>query len=601
MRWLLLLASYVFLAIGLPAVAATRLIESHTLNILEPGNFSATVFSARFTPDNQSVALRFVGETLITGYITAEFVLVVYGYEIEPQTINPCTVSEMKGFCPMNAGPLDITISNIPVPLDVLDNIPSVGFSVPDLDATIRLQVKDRDTGDQVTAIEAVVSNGQTVYQTGVGWAVAVIAGLGLVISVAVPIINGYSDAIIQLSTYTLALFGFIQSQAIIGMLAVPLPPIVRSWTQNFQWSMGVVHADFLQTICTWYLRSTGGTPDELLSMLSTRMVSVLKRRDNTLVKRADTSTSTLVVRGLERVAFRAQIEETNLFMTSILLFAFVTLVIALFLTIWKAVEFWPRLRQIAGVRSSIRKGILYRVFFLAFAPICIFSLWEFTQHDSPAEVVVAVVSLISIVGALGWALARVILTQKRAVANLFTDTGFLHKYGFLYIQFNTRSSYFAAIHLGTLFIKALFISFAQSAPTVQAIAFLIIEPSILIATSILRPWPDKKTNGINLTIASISFLNSIFIIFFSNIFDQPKIVSSVMGVVLFVVNALLMLILVLLVLFYSVWALVRARDLAVRYRPTSEYFGFGAPMQSSTRLTEAKEIDELGVTARGG
>src|SRR5947208_3673655 len=35
------------------------------------------------------------------------------------------------------------------------------------------------------------------------------------------------------------------------GMSAVDMPPIVRAWTQNFQWSMGIVYVDAFQRFAT--------------------------------------------------------------------------------------------------------------------------------------------------------------------------------------------------------------------------------------------------------------------------------------------------------------------------------------------------------------
>ncbi|KAL2861182.1 transient receptor potential ion channel family protein [Aspergillus lucknowensis] len=595
-RWLPALSCV--LLWSLPATAS-RLIESSTLNILQPGNFSATHLTAVFNADDRNIDIRFIGETLITGYVTADVVLVIYGYETNNKTVNPCRIEGMNGFCPMNSGPLDLTVTNLRVPEDVIGDIPGVGFTVPDLDATIRIFVKSRETGEQISAVEAVLSNGKTVYQTGVGWATAVIAGLGLAVSVVVPVVRGYSDKVILLSGYTLSLFSFIQSQAMIGILAVPMPPIVRSWTQNLQWSMGIVHAGFLQTICTWYLRSTGGTPDDLFEILPTRMAKVLKRDQSagSLVrhaKRFDTSSSEIVLRGLARVAFRAGIEETNLFLTSILIFAFVVLVVVILLAAWRVALV---LRRRSGTGQSdwhtLAKGILYRIFLFGFAPVCIFCLWEFTQHDSPAELVVAAVSFLSVAGALVWAAIRILLSRRHAATmqrhpgyTLFSDTSLLHKYGSLYVQYNAKSSYFAAVTLGYVFIKSLFIAFAQPSPTTQAVAFVVIDATMLVAVSILRPWTDRKTNAFNITLAAVNFLFSIFVLFFSGVFDQPYIVSAVMGVILFVLGAAVTFALLLLVLVYAFW---------------TEHLGVGAtPMQSATGLIGSKVLDELAATARG-
>ncbi|KAL2830851.1 hypothetical protein BDW59DRAFT_140887 [Aspergillus cavernicola] len=595
-----------FLTALLSPVTATRLIESSTLDVLETGNFSVAHFTARFTPNNRTLALDLLGETAITGYVTAEVVIVIYGYETNSQTVDPCNIDGLDGFCPMQSGALDLD-TEFQVPADVLGNIPGIGYSVPDLDASIRIAVNQRETGIPITTIEAILANNKTVYQAGAGWTIAVIAGLGLAASVYVSI-RGSPIASAQLTAYTLALFSFVQSQAMIGMLAVPMPPMVRSWTQNLQWSMGVVHAGFLETICTWYLRSTGGTPATLLSDLSDTMVHVMKKRDqsigNMFVKRAESETepsATIPVRGLSRVAFRAHIDQTNLFLTSMIIFGFIAFVVMVLLATWKAVLIIlaKKGRTSPTQWNLIAKGIFYRLFLLAFAPVCILCLWEFTQHDSPAEIIIAVLTFLSISGTIVWATVRLLLLTRQAVPGymLFSDQTALHKYGFLYLPYKPTSSFFIAITLAHLLVKSLFISFAQSSPKTQTIAFFIIESAMLLTVSILRPYHDKKTNAYNITIAAINFLNSIFVLFFSGIFNQPKLVSGVMGVILFVVGAALTLILLVLVLVYAIWTVFFGKqDGLYMYRPSLQD---GSPMQSSTGLT-SKELEDLAATARG-
>lgn len=131
------------------------------------------------------------------------------------------------------------------------------------------------------------------------------------------------------------------------GMTAVQLPPIVDSWTQNFQWSMGIIRVGFLQDMATWYQRSTGGTPSRVLSTLATTSIDVQKRsldvarklfrrafehiaarsnNDNAIAE----TTNKVVLRGMERVGFRAGIEPTNIFFTGYCFFViFVILVVA--------------------------------------------------------------------------------------------------------------------------------------------------------------------------------------------------------------------------------------------------------------------------------
>src|SRR5205085_7595243 len=80
-----------------------------------------------------------------------------------------------------------------------------------------------------------------------------------------------------------LSLFGYFQAQAMIAMTSVRLPPIVMAWTQNFDWTMGIIHVRFMQSIATWYQQSTGGTPSNLLSQLTTTSVEIQKRSLDTV------------------------------------------------------------------------------------------------------------------------------------------------------------------------------------------------------------------------------------------------------------------------------------------------------------------------------
>ena len=195
--------------------------------------------------------------------------------------------------------------------------------------------------------MQAELSNGKTVDQKAVSWTIAVIAGLALLTS-AITSGLGHSNTAAHVAANTLALFGYFQAQALVGMTAVPLPPIVASWTQNFQWSMGIIRVDFLQDIATWYQRATGGTPSQVLSELSSESVEVQKRSLESMTRlvargthqlhqilpraaaaATDASTKSVIIRGIERVGFRAKIELTNIFLTGyIFLLIFVVFVV---------------------------------------------------------------------------------------------------------------------------------------------------------------------------------------------------------------------------------------------------------------------------------
>lgn len=320
----------------------------------------------------------------ISGYVTAEIDVIAYGYTAVKQKLDPCT-SHLEGLCPMNTGQINIE-SNIDIPPNVEKFIPSITYGVPDLDGLVKVYIKNNVTGVSEACVEAQLSNGKTVDQKGVGWTTAVIAGLALLAS-AVTSGLGHSNTAAHVAANALSLFGFFQAQAIIGMTAVPLPPIVASWTQNFQWSLGIIRVGFLESICTWYQRATGGTPSTLLSTLNTESVEVQKRSLNlgktimraahALSKRADNPSATataakvVIVSGIKRVGFRARIETTNIFLTGLIFFMIFVFLTAVCVMLFKgfceiAVKAgWFKGDKFEDFRTGwkvVLKGILFRL-----------------------------------------------------------------------------------------------------------------------------------------------------------------------------------------------------------------------------------------------
>ena len=165
----------------------------------------------------------------------------------------------------------------------------------------------------------------------------------------------------------------------------------------------------------------------------------------------------------------------------------------------------------------------------IGYPQMCILCLWELTQRDSAAEVVLALLFFISMTVALLWAALKVYRIARRSVSMhknpayiLYSDPSALNKWGFLYVQFRATAYYFILPLLLYILIKSLFIAFAQPNGTIQAIALVIIEAVFLIAVSILRPWMDKKTNAFNIAIAAMNFINVIFLLVFTAVFNQP-------------------------------------------------------------------------------
>ena len=367
---------------------AGRLIESNSLNACQDNSgFTATLFDVVFTPDNGTLTYNINGVSTITGKIIADLQVTAYGYTAFNQTINPCGSPDLSSLCPMSPGQIVIN-SNSQFSSDIVNRIPGVAYGVPDLDMLVKILITSATTGKQLACVEAELSNGKTVDQEAVQWTTAVIAGLGLLAS-AVTSGLGHSNTAAHIAANALSLFGFFQTQAMIGMTAVNLPPIVQSWTQNFQWSMGMVRIGFMQNILTWYQRSTGGTPSTILSNLATTSVEVQKRSLRTaeklvmnayhaMIKRQNSpttantaSTTVTVLKGIKRVGFRANIETTNIFLTGLAFFIAFVVIVAICVALFKgfcelAVKAgWLKGDKFQDFRNGwkiVLKGILFRL-----------------------------------------------------------------------------------------------------------------------------------------------------------------------------------------------------------------------------------------------
>ncbi|KAE8378524.1 hypothetical protein BDV26DRAFT_281049 [Aspergillus bertholletiae] len=595
-------------------VSAERVIKSNSLDLCSDNkNFTATFFNVTFTPDNRLLSIGFNGTVAISGNVVADLSLTAYGKKVITKTLDPCEMKEQR-LCPMNIGSIDIPAIQTTLPQSVINQIPNVAFTVPDLDASVRVYINSTDTGVPIACMEASLSNSKSVYQQAVGWVMALVIGLGLASS-GIASILGYSHAALHVAAKSLALFGFAQSQAILGMTSVHMPPIVESWTQNFQWSMGIMHLGFIQKIANWYLRATGGSSSTLLSDLENTSVNVLKRKRSwdlgagALMKRGSgegaAPEGSKTIYGIVRVGFKASIERTDIFMTG---FIFILIFIGFTMLVVALVRLICGLLAKSGKTDSPKmdsnawavtmKGILLRLILMCYPAGCVLCLWEFASHDSVAEVIIAVVMLLSMTVILVMAAVRIIRKARRSLEiykspafMLQNDTVFLNKWGFLYAHHRSPAYYFLTLMVVYIFAKGVFVALCQVSSSVQIAGLFVIEILMLVAVCVIRPWMDKKTNIMNISITSINSLSTLLLLIFN--FRERDMATSIIGVILFVYNAILALILLIVLLVASIMALV-SKNPDNKYQVMKDD---GSSIMSRTHMTE---LDALGAAARG-
>ncbi|KAI2688998.1 hypothetical protein DTO027I6_4797 [Penicillium roqueforti] len=596
---------------SLQLVQAENLIQATGLTqCSDSAEVTVNNFNAIFTPNNKSISIIFDGYSEVAGDVLIDVDLLVYGYKAFTKSFDPCSL-DLSVFCPMKAIELQIPKITQTLGDSVLSQIPSIAYSVPDIDAVIRLRLKYKNSGKQITCLETRVRNGKTVYQRGVSWTLAVITGLGLIMSTVISLL-GHSNTATHLVFRSLAFLGFIQTQAMVGMCSMALPPFVQSWTQNMQWSLGIVQLDALQTIATWFQRATGGTPSTVLESASTASV-VLQKRSAGIHRRAAEEGTQILLRGIKRVGIRENIELSNIFMTGYLFYYFVTAVIVICVglvllvrgVLAKKQTMLPKLDRAISVTAdwkTILRNTFFRLACIGYPQMCILCLWELTRHDSAAEIVLAITMWLVTTAVLAFATFKVFQRAIRSkqqhntpAYTLYSDPATLNQWGFLYIYYRAPVYYFIVPALVYIIVKGMVIAFAQPSPIAQSIILLVLELSMMLATSIIKPFMSKGANVAAITMTVMNSLNTIFMLVWTNIFDQPELMTGILGVIFFILNALLTLLLLIYLLVGMVYAIFFKK-------PDTKYKPLGDDRDSFrwSRTGTTTELSSLEKIARG-
>ncbi len=638
------IGSIVMLGFASTVTATGKFLKtSSLLTCMENSEFSSTYFSVTYYPTNNSIYYQIDGSSLLTGKIKAKFNIIVYGLDVYDDEINLCDFN-IKTVCPISAGHVDIS-GTYKITSSKISDIPSIAYTVPDLDAYVQVHVYSTDDSDSKTmlaCVQATLSNGKTVQTRYAGWPIACISGFGLVISSFVSLF-GHSATASHIASNAASLFIYFQTLAIHAMMGVAkVPPIAAAWAENFMWSLGIIRAGFMQDMLYWYIQATGGTVTSILANQSVISISVQKRIRHfvrSLFKRSvsvasgntidvldqtslyttdedDVGSKILVLRGIQRVAYLASIEISNIFMTSIIFFLFVGFIMIAFVVLFKSiVEILVRTGAVSSARltafrshwSSIIKGLLYRLLNITFSQITLMCIFEFTRHDSGGCVVFAVVLGLVVWILMCYSAIRIFVAGRRSIKQhgnpaylLFGNAKFLNKYGFLYTQYKAGKFYWTPISLAYLFVRALLIAVLQDHGKTCACMIFVIEFIYMVALIWKRPFMDKRTNVFNIFLAIVSFINSIFFMFYSNVFNQPSVVSSVAAIVYFVLNAVVALITLVMTIVTCTLALVH-RNPDSRYAPYQDDRAAFIPKSDNRKSAAEYELEALGAAAMRG
>lgn len=620
---------------------AMKYLKTDTLlSCMESSEFTAELFQVYYYPHNTTAVFNIDGSSSISGKIFADIEVIVYGLNIIEKTFTLCSLG-FNSICPLDSGRVQVE-GTYQIKNDITNQIPSVAYTIPDLDAYVRVLVyydDDTDRSNPLACLKATVTNGKTVQTRYAGWPIAAVSGFGLVVSSFVSIM-GHSTTASHVASNAASLFIYFQNLAIMATMGVAsIPPIAAAWAQNFMWTLGIIETGFMQKMFFWYVQSTGGEVTSTLDNRSVISISVQKFVKH-LFKRAITVASatsddilsdsdiystdqynisgkTLVLRGMQRVAYLASIEICNLFLTSITFFFFIGFVFIILISVFRGIcEILIRSGTIKGGKfmafrqnwNLVTKGALYRYIGITAPQIVLMCLWEFTQNNSSGCLAFAIIIFFVVLVLMVYSIVMIMLKGMRSITQhqnaarlLFGDEKTLYKYGFLYSQYRASYFYWVSVSFSYLFIRALLIAVLQNQGKICACLIFAIEIIYAGITIWVRPYLDKRTNIFNIFIAVVNVINSIFFMFYSNVFGQPPVVSSVAAVVYFILNAILALILLIFTIVTCTIALLHKNPDSTYSQVKDDRNAFIPKEAAVDGGNEELELAALGATAMQG
>lgn len=322
------------------------------------------------------------------------------------------------------------------------------------------------------------------------------------------------------------------------------------------------------------------------------------------------------VLRGIDRIGYDSNIEPSSIVCTGFTFFILCLYVLIGVFFIYRFINYrLTKSNRKTWINKNLEfrtdwkptfKGILARYIYIGFPQLLILSLWEFTVDDSGAVITVAVFFLILSLATMGFCCFQVLRYGSKSVrehgnpaAILYGNPEVLNRYSFLYSMLNANRYWFCAVSLGYLFVKCFFVALSQSSGKTQVMAIWILDMFYLGLMCHYLPYLDRFTNVLSVFIQVITTVNSFMFTFFSGIYSQPFDVASVMGLIFFIMNAAVSLILLIAILALALFTIL-SKNPDARFSPSKDdRTSFQRKHESINDNFDTNELLALGAVAK--
>lgn len=474
------------------------------------------------------------------------------------------------------------------IPPNYVNKIPSIAFSIPDLDGEAKVELQSTDGGKDLACIQSTVRNGKTLDVPAVSYVAVGVAGAALLLTGVSALGSAGGMGGHATSPSFGQVLGYFQSVAMNGMLSVNYPPVYRSFTKNFAFSGGLVPWKTMQTSIDNFREVTGGnlTANSVQYLENATLVyndgsssiqSTVTKRGITLIFDAatigarevsanvngtnsnDTGTVagnkvTHIVSGIEGYVEQLLIPQANTFMTVLLIFAIIVAAIAVGILLFKVIlEIWALFKTFPKKLTNFRKrywGLLARtitnLILLLYGVWVLYCVFQFRNGDSWAAKLLAGLTLLVFTAILAyftlriWQLARRHKKTQGDASVLYDDKETWLKYSLFYDNYKQGYWWLFMPAIVYMFAKGCVLAAGDGHGLAQTAGQLILESLMLVLLLWSRPYATKAGNWINIVIQVVRALSVICILLFVEELGIAQSTKTITGVILIGVQSAL-------------------------------------------------------------
>lgn len=531
-----------------------------------------------YNNDDGTLTFDLAGTSEISQQVMAALEIVAYGISVYTKSFNPCDNDTfVESLCPVPLGAFTATGTQT-VPAAFTQQIPSIAFTMPDIEAYALLTLQTTEGSEELACIQTDITNGKTVSVAAVSYVAASVAGVALVASgvgavSAAAAGGGHAAAGGLTATMPSPNFGdvcgWFQGMAMGGMLSVDYPSVYRKFAKNFGFSMGLLQWNSMQVSIDNFREATGGnlTDNSMAALLGTTVSgeSAVRKRMLLLGRSNDTeSTDSVqtVISGIKEYVEELSIPSGNTFMTILLVVATVVASIVVGILLVKVVlELWALNRQIPPALEEFRSNYwatiartLTTLILLLYGVWVMYCMYQFTRGDSWAAKLLAALTLILVTGVLALFCYQIGSTAKKLqeargdASGLYDDKQLWDKYSLFYESYRQQYWWAFVPALVYTMVKSLTLALGDGHGMAQTVVQLIIELAMLGLLVWSKPYERRSGNIINIAMQVVRVLSVICIFVFIEELGIAATTQTVMGVVLIVVQSGLTGILMLLI-----------------------------------------------------